>query len=365
MLRKFILLSLILATTACNSTTNGTNPFMEAENTASTITDTSSTINDATTTTTDVNPDDYTTPTTDETVGINTDGLAPPEVANIDQNTASIARAQGEANGYNYDTPNDYLYINNLPYDGLETDPYIRYALVPTGDNFAIYQSISSVEDSKNETVSIPQDAYRAVYGTSASGGSQLVIVKTGAYAGDGFGGYVYQRQAVDHEGNSMEFIMPTSGQALLSGDYQGLIVYEPGLARLDHVKGTAKLTIDFKDFDNSPALWFQIIDRTIYDDSGIDASDQFTTVSVANDDGSSSTYHVDVTSIVAEKSLTTSGEFSGELLLSEKNGSGHYYGILSGENADEAVGIVELQWQHPQSTATTVRETGGFIITR
>lgn len=358
MQRNFIFLILIGLLSAC-SQTDGTNPFNKMDNEDQA----GDQVGDAVTPT---DQDGVAAPDTNAPLGIFTDGLSPPTMSKIDVTTSAITRAQGDADSYSYDSVNDQLFINNLPFDGLQSDAYSRYAFVPTSDGFGIYRSVPVVTDSMNENISIEQHVYRAIYVSSPSGGSQAMVVKTGSYRDEGFGGYIYQRTPEDLAGNSTQFTMPASGQAVLIGGYQGLIVYKTDeKTRLDHVKGDSKLVFDFDDFDTSPAVAFQLTNRQIFDDDGLDISGNFSPILQENADGSTSFYHFPVTSVVTKNTVTSNGEFSGQLLINGDLNAGSYYGILSGPNADEAIGIVELQWSGPNTSGITARETGAFVATR
>ena len=44
---------------------------------------------------------------------------------------------------------------------------------------------------------------------------------------------------------------------------------------------------------------------------------------------------------------------------------SGNYYAILSGDNAEEMVGVVVMTSDEPRAQAVKAQETGGFIVYR
>ncbi len=352
MLRITAFLILLTGLSGCMSN-DGTKPFSEVE-TASTTEDSAA---------------ETETGTTDEdsSTGIATDGLAPPVVTVMSQNNSAIFASQGEADGYRYDASNDHLYINNLPFDGLATDPYTRHTQVPTTNSqFGIYKSVDIVNGAVgNGDVDIEQFPHRAIYGSSESGGSQVVIVKTGSYSGQGFGGYSYQRLASDLDGNDMGFTRPSSGQAVWKGGYQAMLVYSDQ-AGLHHVTGKTELNIDFDHFVTNPGVTLYITERQIFDDAGTDVTSLFDSNTFPNPDGTDSTFHQGIVSVVSTGGvLTANGEFSGDLTPSGNIDQGNFYGIISGNEASEAVGVVVVDWTDPLFSGSTVHETGGFIVTR
>lgn len=361
---------------------DGTNPFSDAANATgntNTVTDQNTGTNTTTGTntnsgtntgtgtgTTVVNPDDYTNSNVDDSGTIDTNGASPPAQTFTNANNSAIYTIQGDADGYRYDAENDYIYINNLPFDGLNDDPYVRYALAPnTNEQFGVYRSINSVVVSDTLGMSLTQQAFRAIYGSSPSGGSQVSIVKTGDYINEGFGGFTYQRLATDLEGNDMGLILPANGQAYLSGGYQGLIVFKSNLIGINHVIGTAQMTIDFEDFDVSPALYMTIEKRQIFDDTGADITASYTHYEVENPDGTNETYHRNVSTVLESGILSLNGEFEATAEIPSIDADGTVTGILSGDGATEAVGVVEVEWAHPSESGATAVETGGFIVTR
>jgi hypothetical protein len=43
----------------------------------------------------------------------------------------------------------------------------------------------------------------------------------------------------------------------------------------------------------------------------------------------------------------------------------GKYYAVVAGPNADEIVGVIVVEADDPRYTGVTVRETGGFLLSR
>ncbi len=57
--------------------------------------------------------------------------------------------------------------------------------------------------------------------------------------------------------------------------------------------------------------------------------------------------------------------DYSGERPTSVVYEDGKYYAIVSGENADEVVGVIVVESEDARVDGVTVRETGGFILYR
>lgn len=353
MFRKIALIVLFTGISGCMSN-DGTNPFSNAANITNDAAQNTETDTDITNTT--------------ASTGIVTNGIAPPVVTFSSPNSSAMFASQGDADGYRYDDENDHIYIDNLPFDGLATDPYVRHTQVPTTNRqFGIYKSNEVVNGAFGAgNAPIEQFPHRAIYGTTPSGGSQVVIVKTGSYAGEGFGGYAYQRLASDINGNDTKFIMPSSKQAVWKGGYQAMLVYSNDRPGLNHVTGNMEINVDFDDFNTTPGVKLFIRDRQIFDDEGTNVTSAFTSIPGQNPDGTEGLFHQSIVSVVNSGGvLNANGEFSGDITPSGSIDAGNFYGILSGENADEAVGVVVVEWTDPLFSGSTVNETGGFIVTR
>jgi hypothetical protein len=70
---------------------------------------------------------------------------------------------------------------------------------------------------------------------------------------------------------------------------------------------------------------------------------------------------------------LDVNGEIAGEVFsgVGQADGSvktfeaGKYYAMLAGAGAEEVVGVLVVEAGDPRYGSVTVRETGGFILTR
>ena len=157
----------------------------------------------------------------------------------------------------------DTLTIDNLGFDGANV--YERDNQVGTLKSFAVYEADVTYRDDLTGEV-IPQTApYRAIYGVSnnaVDGDSRtsFAIVRTGAYASYGFGGFVYERNG--------GFEVPTAGQAVFNGDYAGIRVFN-GLGGLQYTRGDMQIAIDFEDFNTNNAVKGRIYNRETFNASG------------------------------------------------------------------------------------------------
>lgn len=297
----------------------------------------------------------------------------------------SIVRyeAQGENNGgyvttVTYNTGNDTLTIDNLPFDG--DDPYARGTAVSslgtqdvpashaenqigthddsiTYASYSVYDGDLVVLDGYDNDLVDQLNPYRAIYGVSqAHGGAdqgavRFAIVRTGAYAGYGFGGWIYERNG--------SVTLPTSGQANYFGNYAGTRVFN-GDGGLQFIQGKAELSIDFDDFNSGPAIQGIISDRELISSGGTAVVGlELPTIVFA----------------IGEGVMNSAGEFTGSLTVNSGTLSGSYYGVLGGDNADVLVGIVVLEVPVDEANGfdttpedfsiESVQETGGFILYR
>lgn len=173
-------------------------------------------------------------------------------IVRFEERSEEAGNGAGYANNFRYTPPTsdgggDVFYVEGLPFDGNQPEgtPYTP-ALNPNtnqnfelGASFAAYEGPASTRDFVTDT-EIRQFDHKAIYGTSPSGNSRLAIVRTGAYTGYGFGGFVYQRDG--------GVVLPTSGQATYSGDYAGLRDFN-GAGGLEYVTGDMTVDIDFNGF--------------------------------------------------------------------------------------------------------------------
>jgi hypothetical protein len=286
----------------------------------------------------------------------------------------SVYSGNGYAHGFAYDSTNDTFTVRGLPFDGEQAaDTQTRFARANPGTlntNFALYEQPGTVPDFVTGN-QVPQSTYRVLYGVSASGNTEFAIARTGSYTDFGFGGFVYQRN------NGVT--LPAGGQATYSGDYAGLIDAN-GAAGLRYAEGDMTIDIDYGGFQGnctadsacSNAIRGQITNRNVYDMQGNDLTQA--TIAALNADNSD----VTLTSLptvqfkIGAAVMNTNGEASGtafSVIDGSEYEKGTYYAVLSGDHtahSGEVVGIIVLESSSPSvADGATLRETGGFILTR
>ncbi|MCT2540823.1 hypothetical protein [Sedimentimonas flavescens] len=285
--------------------------------------------------------------------------------------SASITRyepADGDGSGYaesfTYDSDTDTFSVDNLAFDG--DNQYTRV----TGGSFdtfpyRVYEGPATEPDGVTGTP-IGQLVHRSIMGVSDTGSVEFAIVRAGSYVNYGFGGFVYSRNG------SVKITIPSTGQAHYAGDYMALRDFK-GRADLEYATGDMEVDIDFEDFNNGDAVKGFVYNRRIYDIDGNDITADVVT-------GLQDTYsNTDITVLPALSfviqggTIDSNGEMSGELSSHVMNGdgaleqleSGKYYAVLSGSDMEEIVGVIVVSGADPRYDGVTVRETGGFILTR
>lgn len=264
------------------------------------------------------------------------------------------------------------FYVDGLAFDG--DNVYARGGAVADLGPFQVYEGDLAVID-PDTGVEIPQDLYRAVYGKSTSGRSSFAIVRTGSYAGYGFGGFVYQRNG--------RVTLPTTGQATYSGDYAGLRDFT-GRGGLEYVSGTMTMAVDFRDFNEGQGVIGTVSNRAIFDMDGADITGQV--IAALNDEldltpdpdtGETVDTELEVLPVlnfaVGPGVLKTSGELDGTIGSSYlKSGgatpyeSGTFYAVMADTataTSQEVVGIIRVTATDLRYEGVTVRETGGFVL--
>jgi hypothetical protein len=301
---------------------------------------------------------------TDGGGGIVREGLPPgtpsPTPSNaIFRREAETPEGNGFARNISYNGANDTFTVDNLAFDGSTSGPsvYQRANLVSSLGPFAVYENDTEAMDLINSQP-VAQLAYRAIYGVSNSSNTQFAIVRTGSYIPYGFGGFVYQRD------NGVT--LPTTGQAAYSGQYAGLRDFD-GVGGLEYSTANAAIQIDFEDFNSGQGVRGQFTNRVIYDLAGQDVTQDI--IDAYNDDNPGATISAlpTIQFRIGPGTTDANGEIIGEA-FSVAGGNefeaGNYYAIISGTNAEEIVGIVVVEGSDPRFDVT-VRETGGFIVTR
>lgn len=317
------------------------------------------------------------TTTTDDDTGTDTgsssrEGL-PPGTDNPSANAAIFRsepteadggeRGDGYATGISYDADTDTFTVDNLGFDGDNT--YSRGTAIASLGPYSVYEADTTFPDIIDGQL-INQFAHRAIYGVSTSGNTEFAIVRTGDYVDYGFGGFIYQR----HNGVSL----PSSGQAVYTGSMAGIRDFD-GAGGLEYSTADAQIAIDFDDFNDTTGTRGDAVrgvfnNRRIFDINGNDiTSDVISRIETQNSidlNGELPTLVFDV----GPGALDDNGELVGTLHSNYINSSGaistfeqgNYYAVMSGDNPDEIVGVMVVT-TGLDPAATTVRETGGFIV--
>ena len=272
----------------------------------------------------------------------------------------------GFAEGVRYDASTDTFTVENLPFDGADDAPYVRSQPIGNFGTYAVYEAVDQYPDTITGAP-INQFTHRAIYGVSNTGDTEFAIVRTGAYAGYGFGGFVYERNGT--------VTLPSTGQAVYNGEGAGLRDYI-GRGGLDYISADVQVAIDFDDFNSDTGVFEGAVDgfvfnKRVYDIAGNEITNDV--IARINENNSSSLTGIPTTVFsIGPNALDSNGEIIGEVTtpFSTDSGTavdyapGQYYGILSGENASELVGIVVTE-STVDTNAVTVRDTIGFTIYR
>lgn len=341
----YVALAALLALSACGS---GGNPFDDTEETE--------------------DGDD----TGDTGDAIDSDRVVPPgtespsAAVGIFRSEATSTEDPYTGNGYaqsiSYDSENDTFSVDGLGFDGDNT--YARSTPYGNLGPFAVYEGDQIYHDSYDDEV-IAQFNHRAIYGVSDSGNTQFAIVRTGAYVGYGFGGFVYQRDN--------EVTLPTTGQAQFTGKMAGLRDYN-GAGGLEYTTGDVEIAIDFDDFNDTTgtrgdAVRGYISNRQIYDLNGVEITDNV--INRINEENDAALTAIPTLVFdVGPGALDDNGEIIGTLNSWYVNSSGeadiyesgNYYAIVSGD-AEEIVGVIVVENNIDPASSDSVRETGGFIV--
>lgn len=345
----------------------GTNPFV-TNSTSTTTDDTTGTTTGGTTTGTSTNTTtDTTTTTTDSGTEIQSSIAVLPGTASPTPTDLLFRRearseeitGNGYAEGFSYDADADLFVVDNLAFDGVD-----GYTVVPTPTGgrlgigpFTAFQNDAIAVDGLTSQ-NIDQLTYRALYGISADGNSEIAIVRTAAYINFGFGGFIYQRNG--------SVTLPESGQAVYTAvnGYGGLRDFN-NQSGLEYVQGDVEVRIDFNDFNDGAGVAGYVTNRRVFDINQNDI-----TADILAAFGGGVTRLPSLIFEIAPGVLDANGELTGEVqstnplsgaILSE----GNYYAVLSGDNAETIAGVIVVTGESVRNTAATVRETGGFFAVR
>jgi hypothetical protein len=278
--------------------------------------------------------------------------------------TDDATDGNGFATGISYDAGSDTFTVDNLAFDG--DNGYARGAAVSSLGAYAVYEADDQYPDSLTGAP-INQLSHRAIYGVSASGETQFAIVRTGAYRQYGFGGFIYQRDG--------DVTLPNTGQALYNGRTAGVRDFN-GRGGSEFSTADLAVAIDFDDFNDSTGTRGDAVrgfldNRQVFDINGNDITANI--VSNINNASNASLSQIPALTFVIQPGvLDDNGEIIGTITSSfvDNTGSvqtyesGNYYAILSGDNAQELVGIIVAE-NASELDGVTVRDTSGFILLR
>lgn len=269
----------------------------------------------------------------------------------------STENGNGYAEDFAYDPETDTFFVDGLAFDGANV--YQRGTAVASLGSVMVFEGDSVYYDDKTGSP-IAQGQHRALYGVSTTGETEFAIVRTGAYLGYGFGGFVYQRNG--------SVTIPTSGQAHYEGEYAGMRDFN-GAGGLEYTTGWMTIDIDFNDFNEGNAVAGSVTDRAVYD---MDGNDITADIELALETEYETTLDglPVLTFSVGPGVMDENGEITGEVgsYVSGPEGvevyeSGTYYAVMAGEDATEIAGIIVVESVDPRSEGVIARETGGFIV--
>lgn len=237
------------------------------------------------------------------------------------------------------------LYIDNLPFDGVTSLPYIRDDSVETQPGVGQYKSVQTITDSVSGEV-FDQVTHRALYGKSETGATEFVIVKA-LYLGEGFGGHAFQRNQYDVDGAAVVYKRPANSQAGFRGAYDG-ILKDTKAIQFYKTSGVVDLLFDFDDFNDNGALYAEVNERHYLDTDGIKIA------------------LGDIGSVISNAgALQANGEYAIDIFVrgdTTNVANGTLKGVLVGDVPVEAVGIFDLTGTEGDLSYI---ETGGFFAYR
>lgn len=317
----------------------------------------------------------------DEGTPIEREGV-PPGTASPSPDTSIFRKeptaAQGGQDGdglttnISYNGTSDTFTVEGLAFDG--SNEYQRGGAVSSLNNsaFAVYEADTQFLDSLNAQP-INQFKHRAIYGVSQNTDqdgnpqTQFAIVRTGAYVGYGFGGFIYQRD------NSVN--LPSSGQAVFNGSAAGLRDFD-GRGDLEYSTANVQVAIDFEDFNSvtgarGDGVQGVFSNRRVYDIDGNDITEEVVT-RINENNGASISSIPNAHFVVGPGVLDDNGDLVGEINSQylddsgdiQQYESGKYYALMAGEDPNEIVGVVVLE-NSAEFESATVRDTSGFIVYR
>jgi hypothetical protein len=262
------------------------------------------------------------------------------------------------------DSTDDTFLVDNLAFDGQAYSQNAVGTGVMVNPDFAVYENPDLLTDPLSGAT-IDSFLHRAIYGQGES--TRFTIVRTGAYEGYGFGGFLFSRTG----GMTFPTDLGSSGVAIYTGGYAALRDFV-GQTGLEYATGSMEIAIDFNDFNSGDAVAGQVTDRKIYDLNGVEVTQDV--IDALNTNNSSALTELPtLVFAVGPGVISDAGEVTGELRSTTPTTdgpvvyeSGNYYAILSGEGLDqEVVGVIVVTSEDPRAENVGVRETGGFILYR
>lgn len=265
----------------------------------------------------------------------------------------------GLVSAVSYIADSDTFQVDGLAFDGLNV--YSRGVAVSQLNGYSVFEAEVVTPDFLTGDAIGQFVPTRAVYGVSdnslANGEprTSFAIVRTGAYNGYGFGGFIYERNG--------DVVLPTSGQAIYSGDYAGMRVFG-GAGGLEYTTGDMFIQFDFDDFNATDGIYGEISNRRAFDVDGAE-------IGLGGDGLVLPTLTLVVN--VGDTDVQANGEFSGSALNyvdGEVYESGSYYAVIAGDmtaigDGGEIVGVIVIESTDPRYENITAQETGGFILYR
>ncbi|MFN4153653.1 MAG: hypothetical protein ACK4HF_03280 [Paracoccaceae bacterium] len=284
----------------------------------------------------------------------------------------------GYAQGFTFDAVSNTYTVDNLAFDG--GNDYRKRLGQPVDrlGGYEVYEAAAEVRDPQTG-VAIPQFQHKMLAGVSSTGRTEFAIVRTGAYRDYGFGGFIIRRNDTFVRPPTTPDIPRDERQAAYSGNYAAIRDFK-GRSGLEYATGTMEIAIDFEDFNRGDAVKGSVRNRQILDANGNNITASVLAAMDAkfdkNGTGPGSTQLPALLFKVGPGAINANGEIGGLLdsTVFDYNGdrprvvgyeAGNYYGIVSGPNADEVVGVIVIEAEDPRIDGVTVRETGGFILYR
>jgi hypothetical protein len=299
----------------------------------------------------------------------------PPGTPNPTPSTSIVRYEQRDDNGNGfieaprYVASSDSFYIDNLPFDGDNT--YARDnsvgSLGPAGGQgpFAVYENDETVTDPVSGAV-IDQLAHKVIFQRSASGLTEVVLVRVSDYQNYGFGGWAYQRNG--------DVTLPDTLQATFTGDYAALRDFDSRTG-LEYATGVIRLDVDWDDFNGDfeqDAIKGTVTNRRIFDMDGNDVTRAW--LDALEDEAERPFSDLpDIRLVISNNTIDSNGEITAQVFSNYVDDSGEvqaYEGgtlnaILAGDNPDEIVGTLVVESSDLILGNGNVRETGGFIAQR